>query len=341
MNEFKRNKVLVIGATGQLGAYSALNLKAQGHEVVAVGHRHSDHDFFYTKGILYLGDFALEKEESYNRLPTDIDAVVHLAGAMPAHTGTSPMPYVQSIIVGMINLCEWLRTKTNCRRIVFNTTPSDVCNFFNSPIPVKDDAPRSFPKDGSDHAIYAIAKNTAVDILEHYKIAYGISSCVFRHLTVYGYHPNPYYVLNGVRKILPWRLIMQRVINGETVEVWGDPSRLKELLYIKDFTEAVALAVESDCEGIYNLSGDRPYSLEEQIQGIIDVFNNKEHPSNKVYCPEKSNTPENLLDSTKARKELHWIPKYNWWRACEDMKKEMETEPMALLWGKSTDYKSI
>jgi nucleoside-diphosphate-sugar epimerase len=339
MNEIKRKKVLVIGATGQLGAYSALALKAQGHEVVAVGHRHTDNGFFAAKGIAFIGGFELEKSESYDKLPADIDAVVHLAGAMPAHSGTSPMPYIQSIIVGMVNLCEWLRTKTNCRRVVFNTTPSDVSQFFNSPVPVKDDAPRSFPKDGGDHAIYAIAKNTAVDILEHYKIAYGISSCIFRHLTVYGYHPDPYYVLNGVRKLLPWRLIMQRVICGETVEVWGDPSRLKELLYIKDFAKAVALATESDSSGIYNLSGDRPYTLDEQIQGLMDVFKNREHPSIKIYCPEKSNTPENLLDSAKARKELHWTPEYNWWRACEDMKTEMENEPMALLWGRAGDYK--
>lgn len=333
-------KIIVLGATGHLGCYTALHLAEQGNRVVAVGHRKSDNGFFATKGIEYIGDFALENKECYKLLPTDVDAVVHLAGAMPAHVGTSPMPYIQSIIVGMVNLCEWLKV-TRCRRMVFNTTPSDVAQFFGTDVPVKDDAPRSFPKDGGDHAIYAIAKNTAVDILEHYNIAYGIKSCIFRHLTVYGYHPNPYYVLNGVKKMLPYRFLMQQAIDGETINIWGNPNYKKELLYIKDFTLAVSLAVDSDVTGIFNLSGDRPYTMEEQVQGFIDVFSPKEHKSSKTYSPDKPSTPQNLLDSTKARIILGWQPQYDWWEACEDMKKDMEKEPMALLWGRKDDYGEI
>lgn len=335
----KRYKVLVLGATGHLGAYSAIHLKSKGHKVVAVGHRLSDNNFFYSKGIEYIGGFTLENEWTYNLLPTDIDAVVHLAGVMPAHADNSPMPYIQSIIVGMVNLCEWIKAKTKCKRIIFNTTPSDVCAYFNCPTPVKDDAIRSFPKDGGDHAIYAISKNAATDILEHYNIAFGIKSCIFRHLTVYGYHPNPYYYINGERKILPWRYLVNQALGGKTIEVWGDANRKKELLYIKDFTEAISLAIETDCSGIFNLGGDRAYTLDEQIQGIIDVFSPLPTPSLKIYCPEKTNTPENLLDSTKARRTLGWQPTYNWWKACEDIKQEMINEPMAILWGKSSDYK--
>lgn len=333
-------KILVLGATGHLGAYTALHLKESGYEVTAVGHRHSDNAFFYTKGIKYIGDFSLEDVACYASLPENIDAVVHLAGTMPAHADASPMPYVQSIIVGMVNLCEWVKN-TACRRIIFNTTPSDVCAFFGSDIPVADDALRSFPKDGGDHGIYAIAKNAAVDILEHYKYSDGISSCVFRHLTVYGYQPNPYYSLNGVKKMLPWRFIMKNAIDGDDIEVWGDPKRKKELLYIKDFTQAVELALASGAEGIFNLSGYEPYTLEQQIDGLIEVFSPKDSKSIKKYCPEKPDTPQNLLDSTKARKILKWKPQYTWQLACKDMQQEMEDEPMALLWGKGSDFMSI
>lgn len=331
-------KILVLGATGHLGAYSALLLKESGYEVVAVGHRASDNNFFASKGIEFIGNFTLENASNYERLPKDIDAVVHLAGTMPAHADANPMPYVQSIIVGMVNLCEWLK-QTNCKRVIFNTTPSDVCAFFGNNIPVKDDAPRSFPKDGGDHGVYAIAKNAAVDILEHYKYSEGISSCVFRHLTVYGYQPNPYYSLNGVKKMLPWRFIMEKAISGEQIEVWGDPTRQKELLYIKDFAQAVVCAIKTGAEGIYNLSGDRPYTLEEQIDGIINVFSPATNKSKKVYYPEKPDTPQNLLDSNKARNILGWTPMYSWEKSLEDMKQEMSTEPLALLWGYSKDFK--
>ena len=330
-------KIIVLGATGHLGAYTCLALKQKGFDVIAVGHRKSDNSFFKTKGMTYIGDFSLENPASFKKLDADIDAVVHLAGTMPAHADNNPMPYVQSIIVGMVNLCEWLKT-TSCRRVIFNTTPSDVCAFFGTDVPVSDDAPRSFPKDGADHGVYAIAKNAAVDILEHYKYSDGISSCIFRHLTVYGYKPNPYYYLNGIKKKLPWRLIMERAQSGESIEVWGDPTRLKELLYVKDFTYAIELALETGAEGIFNLSGYQPYTLEEQIDGIIEVFSTPGHKSPKVYCPEKQNTPQNLLDSNKARTVLGWTPKYTWLAACQDMKKEMIDEPLKGLWGTSSDY---
>lgn len=331
-------KILVLGATGHLGAYTALHLKDLGYDVVAVGHRHSDNGFFATKGIQYIGDFALDRAESYSRLPKDIDVVVHLAGTMPAHADASPMPYIQSIVVGMVNLCEWIKDSTQCKRVIFNTTPSDVCAFFGTDKPVSDDAPRSFPKDGGDHAVYAIAKNAAVDILESYKYLCGISSCVFRHLTVYGYQPNPYYSLNGVRKMLPWRFIMKQAMEGNTVEIWGNSARKKELLYIKDFAQAVECAITTGAEGMYNLSGDRPYTLEEQIDGIINVFSPDDNKSKKIYRPGMPDTPQNLLDSTKARTVLNWHPKYSWIKALEDMKVEMESEPLAILWGTKSDF---
>lgn len=331
-------KILVIGATGHLGAYSALHLKNKGYDVVAVGHRASDNGFFATKGIKYIGSFSLEKNDSYEKLPKDIDAVIHLAGTMPAHADASPMPYIQSIIVGMVNLCEWLKDYTNCKRVIFNTTPSDVCAFFGIDKPVSDDAPRSFPKDGGDHAVYAIAKNAAVDVLESYKYLCGISSCVFRHLTVYGFQPNPYYSLNGVKKMLPWRFIMKRAMEGKPVEIWGDPTRKKELLYIKDFTYAVECALISKAEGIFNLSGDRPYSLEDQIDGIIEVFSPSNKKSEKIYMPNKPNTPQNLLDASKAKTVLSWKPTYSWSLALKDMKQEMQEEPLRQLWGNKIDF---
>ncbi len=332
-----RQKILVLGATGHLGANSAVHLKESGYQVIAVGHRNSDNGFFATKGISYIGGFSLEDSYSYEKLPQDIDAVVHLAGTMPAHADKSPMPYVKSIIVGMVNLCEWL-TKTHCKRVIFNTTPSDVCSFFGSGIPVPENSSRSFPKNGGDHGVYAIAKNCATDILEHYKYAHGISSCIFRHLTVYGYTPNPYYYLDGVKKILPWRKIVMQAQLGRPVEIWGDKNRKKELLYIKDFVEAIRLALQTDVEGIINLPGDRPYTLEEQITTLVKVFSPENDSTSISFAPEKPDTPQNLLLMGKAISEMGWSPKYSWEAACLDMKMTMHEEPFQLLWGNGDDF---
>lgn len=326
-------KIAVFGATGMLGCYSALALKKDGYDVVAVGRRESDGGFFSSYDIEYIGGVELQNKDCFSRIPNDIDAVVHMAGAMPAHADASPMPYVQSIVVGIVNLLEWMR-ETSARRIVFNTTPSDVCAFFGKPLPVPDDAPRSFPKDGGDHAVYAICKSAAVDILEHYKIAYGFQPIVFRHLTVYGWSPDANYSVNGEKKVLPWRRIVRNAIAGENIEVWGDPNKKKELLYIDDFTDAVIKAIKTDVCGLFNLPGDRPYTLEEQIEGIISVFSRSGEKSSKVYCPEKPSTPENLLMGDKASSELGWKAVVSWEEACRRMRLEAAQDRFTALWGK-------
>ena len=324
-----KKTVVVLGATGQLGAYSAKALLDSGYNVIAVGRRNSDNYYWKSVGSEYIGNFELNDEASFKKLPcSGVDAVVHLAGAMPAHSGTSPLQYVRSIVDGMINVCEWMKD-TGCKRIVFNTTPSDVSQHFSKEA-VPEDATRSFPHNGGDHAVYAIAKNAAVDILTHYQVAFKMRPCVFRHLTVYGWHPNQYYIKDGVKSILPFRKIINDVIAGGPVEVWGDCNVHKELLYIKDFTKAIKLAIESDACGLFNLPGYRPYTTEEQIDGLIGAFATK--PIQKIYFPDKPSSPENLLLLGGAKTQLGWTPSWTWEDACIDWAVENQTQPFSKLW---------
>ena len=78
-------RVIIFGATGKIGSNVAVYLIEKGYDVVAVGHRISDNGFFETKGIQYIGGVANENEADFEKLPTNIDAIINLAGAMPAH----------------------------------------------------------------------------------------------------------------------------------------------------------------------------------------------------------------------------------------------------------------
>lgn len=324
-------KAIVLGATGQLGCYSALALKEDGYDVIAVGRRISDGGFFATKGIKFIGGFDISKAESFNLLPNEeFDAVINMAGTMPAHADMNMMPYVQSIVVGTVNLCNWMKANGS-KRIIFNTTPSDVVDYWGSTEPIDDDAVRSFPKNGNDHAVYAICKRAATDILEHERIADGFEPCVFRHFMVYGWHPDAYYYLNGEKRMLPWRYMIRRCINGKGIDVYGDPSRLKELLYIKDFASAVVRAANTHICGIFNLPGYKPYSLDEMVDGIMHAF--AANSAKKTYKPDMPDTPQILLSGKKSEFVLGWRPVWTWEAACEDMKQELKENPVGLMWG--------
>ena len=327
--------ICVFGATGNLGCYTTLALKKAGYTVYAIGRKNTSNviDFFNDNGITYIGGVDLADRNTFANIELKkVDAVVNMAGAMPASSGVSSMPYVQSIIAGTVNLCEWMEM-VRCKRVVFNTTPSDISYLFGTKKPADENALPSFPKNGKDHSVYAICKNAAVDIIKHYSILNGLTYSVFRHLTVYAFHPSASYILDGVEKILPWRLILRNCIAGKPIEIWGDKDNLKELLYIDDFTDAVIASIETTASGVFNLPGYKPYTLEEQIKSLINIFSPAPETHTIIYCPDKSSTPENLLKLGGAKDLLKWEPKVHWEEACLRIKNEIKENRFEKIWG--------
>ena len=332
--------IVVFGATGNLGAYISVKLKEDGYNVIAVGGRKSDNGFFQSKGMTYYS-VNIKKPEEFDKIKVgDVYAVAHFAGSLPSRYAYDPCDLIESITVGTLNVLEFMR-KHNCKKIVFPQTPYDLAAYFSQ---FKDggklgaDLQRSFPLTG-DHATYTIAKNAAVDLIEHYHATYGISRFILRFFTIYQYHPNAYHFADFKKRMMPYRMLMDRASKSLPIEVWGNPSIKKEMVYIKDLTQLVSNCMASDLEGgTYNVGNGWQVSLEEQIQGIIDVFSPKDNPSKKIYCPEKPDPLQNAFDISKTEKELNFHPKYSYVESLKDFKHEMETEPFAQLWGRKEDY---
>lgn len=330
-----KNKVLIFGATGTVGAYVSVFLRHQGYEVVAVGRRKSDNGFFSDYGIPYYS-VDLRDPGAFRALPKDVDVVLHFAGAMPARMSNyNPYEYIDSIIVGTLNVLEYMRS-IHCRKIVFTQSIADVIYKFGTLDPIDDDTERRFPL-ATDHSVYSISKNSAVNLIEHYHFQYDFDRFILRLPTIYVYHPNPYYYVDGQKRWMGYRYIIEQAVKGETLEIWGDPKSKKEMVYVKDFVQLVFRCIESKRDGgIYNVGCGKPVSIEEQIIRIADVFSKGK--SDIVYCPEKKSSPQFVLSIEKARKELGYEPQFDFNALLLDFKSEMETEPFAKLWGRRTNY---
>ena len=332
------SKIIIFGATGTVGAYASVILKRNGYDVVAVGRRMSDNDFFSTYGIPYYS-VDIKNKENFSVLPTtNIDVVIHLAGAMPATmSGYHPHEYVYSILDGTLNVLEYARDN-GIKKIIFAQSRADS-NYLMGKTPIPSDIEKRFPLIG-DHSIYSICKNAAVDIIEHFYHQYNIKRFVLRLPTIYAYHPNPYFYVNGEKRMMAFRYMMEQAMKGETIELWGDPTRGKEIVYVKDAIQVIERCLESDLDGgMYNVGRGVPVTLEEQIKGIIDVFCDPDNMSQIMYRPDKPNAREYVNDITKTIKELGYIPHYDYIAQLRDFKKYMEEEPFSKLWGKREDYK--
>lgn len=67
---FKDKTVVLFGATGTVGAYTALYLREMGYHVFAVGHRKSDNGFFADYQIQYFSVNIVNSSE-FSVLPKD------------------------------------------------------------------------------------------------------------------------------------------------------------------------------------------------------------------------------------------------------------------------------
>ena len=333
----EKKNVVVFGATGHLGAPIALHLKELGYNVYAVGHRKSDNGFFADHGMQYFS-VDISRKEDFKQLPqSDIFAVVHFAGVLPSYMQSfdDASLFINSVIVGTLNVLEYAR-KAGAERFVFPQSLFDVSYLFGTKVPIPADSQRRVP--AGDHACYVIAKNTAVDLVEHYYNYYGIKRFILRLSRVYMYHPNPYIYRDGEKRMVADRDWIYKAMRGEDLEVWGDPNKIIETCSLKDFLQIVEKTLTAKVDGgIYNI-GSGGSIFGERMKAIVEVFNPEGKKSRILYYPEKPSTRQFVLDIQKTVAELGYEPKCLWKDYLIDFKKEMEAQRFAKLWGYESDY---
>ena len=329
--------ILVLGATGNLGAYITLHFNKLGWRVIAASRRKNDNGFFADYGIPYYS-FDLTKRESFSVLPTDVDVVADFAGDLPASMeGYNGENYIESIVKGTHNVLEWIR-ENHIPRIIFPQTLFDVHYLFGTKDPISADAEKRVPLLG-DHQMYVISKMAAVEMIEMYYREYGIKRFIVRLSKVYQYHPNHYTFTDGKKTLINDWYFITRAEKGEPIEIWGDPKRILETCHVEDFLQIIEKCAMAEHDGgIYNI-GSGGSSLEERIRGIIDVFSKDGKKSEVTYAPEKPLCSQYVLDITKTREELGYEPKYKWIDYCVWLKNERRVQRFAKLWGVESDYK--
>ncbi|EJT5915331.1 NAD(P)-dependent oxidoreductase [Clostridium perfringens] len=321
-----KKKIVIFGATGNTGAYLTEycldNLDLNEFEVVAVGRKKTH--FFEKIGAKYYR-VDITNEDDFKKLPTEeIYAVVNLAAVLPAYMeGYKPEEYIQTNIVGAFNILEYCR-KVNADRILYPQSEGDLSGYWGKEILLKPDMPRKFSFKG-DHALYVISKNTAVDMIEHYHQEYGIKSFIFRCPTIYAYTPNEYFYVDGKKRILAYRHLMNQALKGEPIEMWGDPTKAKDIVYVRDFCQMLFKAIFTNKDhGIYNVGTGVGVTLKDQIEGLIEVMSPENKKSIIIECPEKPDSREFIMDITNAKEDLGYEPKYYYLDYLKDFKKEME-----------------
>lgn len=330
--------IVILGATGTLGLPISRFLREQGYAVFAVGHSSNGDELFSRLGIPCT-KVDVTDEKTFSALPqSDVDCVIDFAGCLPAmmKKNDSNSLYSDTIVRATINVLDYMN-KVGCKKIIFPQSVYDTNYMFGTPIPIPADAERKNPFHG-DHSIYVICKNAAIDIINYYVNTYAVQGIVLRLPGIFQYHPKPYILIDGKKRIKLERVWIEKAKMGQALEIWGDCKRVLESVCIEDFLQIIQKCVESKtASGIYNV-GNGGTSLEERVLAIRDVFCEPANISEVVYYPEKTDCTQYVLDIEKTKNELGYTPKYTWTDYLRQLKWHMKNEPNKDIWGSFEDY---
>lgn len=318
--------IVVFGASGDIGRYFVdyfiKNYSGCEYRLVACGRRKENP---FTENEVEYISLDICDEEEFRKLPDSVYAVVDLAGYMPARMeGYFPRKYIDVNGIGTLNILNYCRNK-GADRILFSQSFGDIKDHSTENVLLKPYMSRQFSYT-SDHTVYVLTKCFAVDLIENFHQMYGIKSFIFRLPTIYLYSDIDYFYVDGVRRKIGYRSIIDKAIRGEDIEVWGDPLRAKDMIYVKDLCQMLykACFVEDIESSVYNAGTGIGTTLIDQIKGIIEVFCSKDKISNILMRPDLPNAPEYIMDITNAVNELDYSPKYSYIEMLRDFKTEME-----------------
>lgn len=322
----KKEYIIVLGSSGNLGMYYIdyllQNLDTSKYEIIATGTA-TEYPYTFYRGTYIKLDIT--NKEDFNKLPKkNVKAVIDFAGILPAYDSSNDSEkYFKVNTIGTLNVLEYCRT-TKVDRIIYMQTWADLNGYLKDKNPLKPYLDYKPIRTG-DHAIYCISKLAAVETMKHYYEEYGLKYFIFRLPNIYLYSPEKYYYVNGEKKYISYRYMIEKAKKGENIELWGNPDLGKDIIYVKDLCQMIFKSMFCEKEnGIYNAGTGIKTTMKEQIEGMIEVFGPENKKSKIIYCPEKKDCDDFVMDISNIKEDLGYESKYDYKAYLKDYKKEEE-----------------
>jgi UDP-glucose 4-epimerase len=214
--------ILVTGVGGFIGAAVAKRFLIEGHTVFGVD------DFSVGKREkiptdVELIEINLSSKESIRKLPNHLDAILHLAGQSSGEISfDDPVDDLEKNTISTLNLVRY-GLNNKLKRFVYASSMSVYGDV--EPIPIAETS------SCSPVSCYGVGKYASEQYLNIYKKQ--IPSVILRMFNVYG----PGQDLTNLRQGMVSIYLAQAIDRG-VIEVKGNVSRFRDLVYIDDMVEA-------------------------------------------------------------------------------------------------------
>lgn len=301
---FSGKRILVTGGLGFIGSTLGRRLADQGADVLLVDSLIPEYggNLFNIAGYedkLKVNIADVRDEFSMDYLVQGRDLLFNLAG-QTAHVDSMRDPYTDLEINcrAQLAILEACRKNNPGIKIIYTSTRQ----MYGKPdyLPV-DERHLLHPTD-----VNGINKMAGEWYHILYNNVYGVRAVSLRLTNTYG----PRMRVKDARQTF-LGIWIKRLIEGETIEVWGDGTQIRDFNYVDDVVDAMLLtAATDDANGqVFNLGSEETINLRDLAALLVDI-NGGGHYRVVPYPPDRKpiDIGDYYADYRRIRGKLGWTP---------------------------------
>ena len=275
-----KKTILVTGAAGFIGYHLCKKLLEEGYIVVGIDNINGYYDInlkmarLKELGITDFSENTIAESRKFGnkfqfvkmvledkiQLPLlfkkiKFDCVCNLAAqAGVRYSIEEPMVYIESNIVGFVNLLECIRNN-NVKKLVYASSSSVYGNSNKVPFTTDDSVDKPI-------SIYAATKKSNELIAFTYSHLFDIQTVGLRFFTVYGPWGRP---------DMAMFLFTDAILNNKPIKVFNNGNLYRDFTYIDDIVEGVYATINLENTkkySLYNIGNSKPIQLMDFIEAI-------------------------------------------------------------------------
>ena len=302
----KIKRILITGTAGFIGFHLAKRLLAEGYEIFGV----DNFNDYYSVDLKKARHAQLEACPNYAWAKADLadkaalkkcfddfrpDCVVNLAAqAGVRYSITNPEVYVESNLVGFVNILECCRHAEKMPKLLFASSSSVYGG--NKELPFSEDQPVDHPI-----SLYAATKK-ANELMAHcYSHLYGMQTLGFRFFTVYGPWGRP---------DMAAYLFADAMSKGRPIKVFNNGDMYRDFTYIDDIIAGLVGCIFADNlpqYEVYNIGNHRSERLMDMI-AIIAKEMGVDNPKMELLPMQDGDVPATYASVEKLHKAVGYEP---------------------------------
>ena len=283
-------RILVTGSSGTIGTRLCEHLLERGHDIVGV-------DWVENKwqpavqAVALLAD--LRDEKNFEKLPTDVDMVVHLAANARVYELVEDPGRARDNMLTLINTLEFCR-KNGIKRFIFASSREGYGN-------IKADLyTEDLVRVEHCESPYTASKVGGEAFVEAYRRCYGIDHIIFRFSNVYGMYDD------SVR-VVP--LFIRLARQNEPMTVYGKDKCL-DFTYIDDCVDGIIKAIdqfESAKNNTYNLAFGQGTTIVHLAERVKELLGSSSEIA--LGQPRTGEVVRYIADISRAKEAFGYDPK--------------------------------